>query len=920
MFAGGLAMSVSLSASAQATPDAAPMQRVEITGSSIKRIAAESALPVTTITKEEITRSGVTSVEALMQTITSASTAGATQGSALAGLATYGYSSVSLRGLGDQRTLVLVNGKRLAVFAGSGGAVDINAIPFGAIERVEVLRDGASGVYGSDAVAGVINFILREDYNGLEVNGSYNAPTRSGDGTTQKGGVVFGKGNLAQDGYNFMVSGDFEKGKALFGKDRSFANTGNIDPYKQSAATETGAIQGVFIPGRTVAQNARTTTNPFGYSSSGYGNPKAPDNCADILMFSSGKGGVGGKYNNCKFDTAPFVGLFPEIERTNLVGAFKVQLNSTTQLYADALYAKNKVVESYQPSPAKISFFATDNAFAGSGVDPALIVFPSNPNYVKYITPYLLANGLAGTNGQPVAVTLRTFLAGPRQETDTNTQSRLNIGVKGSVFKDWEYNASLTSNESKTDGQLTDGYYSQVALARILNDPANNWNPYATGGVQDPALTAKLQSAKYTGSTITAKSKSTGVDASITGTLTDLPAGPLQLATGFSGRRDSYKLDVPAILGSGDIAGLGGATPPEDSSRTVRSLFAELNVPILKSLEGNLAVRNDHYSDVGGTTNGKASLRFSPTKTLLFRSSYGTGFRAPTLVELHKPTSVGATEQFIDPKFAADGAVQANAIIGGNPDLKPEKSKQFSLGVVFQPVSQLSVGVDYFNIKIENLIAAPSALSLINAARAGKPLYGPTDVTFAPDGTVDTVNQVARNANGATVAGLDLDLRYKQAFSFAKVTVSLNGTYTDKYDYRTLNGTQSSVGTIVQPDGSPLDIATTGVVVRWKHVLSANFQRGPWSTTVIQNFQSGYRDANDLKDNQHRVSSLTTYDAQVAYTGVKSLTLTGGFRNLFDKNPPLAIGNGSSFQSGYDPTYYDARARTAYVTANYKFF
>jgi iron complex outermembrane receptor protein len=349
-------------------------------------------------------------------------------------------------------------------------------------------------------------------------------------------------------------------------------------------------------------------------------------------------------------------------------------------------------------------------------------------------------------------------------------------------------------------------------------------------------------------------------------------------------------------------------------------VFAELNVPILKTLEGNVAVRNDHYSDVGGTTNGKASLRFNPVQSVLLRASVGSGFRAPTLVELHRPASAGTTEQFIDPQFTADGAVQANSTIGGNPDLKPEKSKQASFGIVFQPVSQISVGVDYFHIKIDNLIAGPSALSLVNAARAGKPLYGPNDVVFAPDGTVDTVDQRLRNANGAVVSGLDVDLRFKQAFSFAKLTVNMNGTYTDKYDYKTLNGTQSSVGTIVQPDGSPLDIAASGVVVRWKHVLSANLQSGPWSGTLIQNYQSGYRDANDLNGDRHDVSSLTTYDAQVAYTGIRNLSLALGVRNLFDKNPPLAIGNGSQFQAGYDATYYDARARTAYVTANYKFF
>ena len=896
----------------------ASLQRVEITGSSIKRVAAESALPVTTMTKDDISKSGVTSVEALLATITSASTAGATQGSALAGLASYGYSSVSLRGLGEQRTLVLVNGKRMATFAGTGSAVDVNSIPLSAIEKVEILRDGASGVYGSDAVAGVVNFILRQDYNGLEATASYDDPTRGGGGTSKKVSILFGKGNLAEDRYNIMLSADYEQASALFGHSRNFAASGNVAPYFQAAATETGAIQGIWIPGQTQAQNARTTTNPYGYSSSGYGNPMAPNNCGDIGMFSSGKGGVGGAFDNCKYDPAGAVGLFPAVDRTNLLGSVKFQVNRDMQLYADALYAQNKVTETYQSSPVKVSFLSSDNAFAGSGVDPALLIFPSNPNYAKYVSPYLQANGLGAMDGKPLAVTLRTFLTGGRQEQDTNTQSRLNIGVKGNI-SDWDYDVGLTSNQSKTEGMLTDGYFSQLGLATILNNPANNWNPFATGGVQDPALTAKLQGIKYVGPTITAESKNTSIDGVVSGTIATLPAGPLQMAAGLTVRHETYQVAVPAILGLGDIAGLGGATPPEDAARTTSSVFAELNVPIVKTLEGNLAARGDRYSDVGSTANGKASLRYTPTSNMLFRGSVGTGFRAPTLVELHKPQTVGTTEQFIDPLHAADGAIQANALIGGNPDLKPEKSKQFGLGMVLQATSNFSIGLDYFNITIDNMIANPSALALVNAVRAGKPLYGANDATFAPDGTVDTVNQTLRNADSVTVSGIDVDLRYKQAFSAGKLTLGLNGTYTDKYDYKTLAGTQHSVGTIVQPDGSPLTIAPSGVVVRWKHNLSMNWATGPWSTTVAQNYTAGYRDANDLNGDQHNVPGFSTYDAQVAYSGVKNLTLTLGARNLFDKNPPLFIGNGTYFGYGFDPTQYDARARTVYFRANYKF-
>ena len=908
---------------AQQTPTPAPteLQRVEITGSSIKRVAAEGALPVTTVTKEDIQRSGVTTVEALIQTITSSSTANSFQGSALAGLATYGISSVSLRGLGDQRTLVLVNGRRLSVFAGTGGGVDVNAIPLSAIDRVEILRDGASALYGSDAVGGVVNFILRSDYKGMEVGASYDDPTRGGGGRTKKANVLIGFGNLSEDRYNAMLSAEVSKGSALFGASRDFAKTGNIAPFIKSAATESGRIEGIWVSGQTAGQNARNaTTNPFGYSSSGYGNPSAPDNCAAINMFSSGKGGVGGKFDNCKFDSGPFVGLFPATEQTNLIGSLKFQITPNLQIFGDALYARNKVTETYQPSPVRVAFLSTDNAFTGSGVDPALLIRPANPAYTSIVTPYLLANGLGALNGQTLAVTARAFLAGPRTEQDINTQTRFVGGVKGN-FADWDYEIALTANQSKTEGGLIDGYFSQLELARTINDPTNNWNPWAAGGVQEAGLTAKLQGAKYVGPTVSGLSKSNSIDAVTSGTIATLPAGPLQLAAGLSVRRDSYKISVPDILGTGDIAGLGGATLPVDASRTVTALFSELNVPILKDLEGNVAVRGDRYSDVGSTQNTKASLRYAATPNLLFRGSAGSGFRAPGLVELHQPQSVQSTEQFTDPAFPADGQIQPNAIRSGNTNLQPEKSKQFALGVGFQPLSSVYVGLDWYQIKIKNLIVVPAALSLVKAARAGTPLYGPSDVTFAPDGTVDTVDQTNRNAASANVEGVDLEVRWKEAFSFGKLSATLNGSYVTKYDYATLNGTQGSVGTIIQPDGSPLDVAGLGVVVRWKHNLAFNWTTGPWSMTLVQNYYRGYHDApNQIDGAPHDVESLTLYDAQVAFTGVKNLTVGLGVKNIFDKNPPLAIGNGSSFQSGYDPTMYDARARTVYVKANYKFF
>lgn len=920
-------------------------QRIEITGSSIKRIDAETALPVTTLTREDIARSGVANVEQLVKSITSVATAGGATGGSLAGLPTYGQSSVSLRGLGDARTLVLVNGRRLAVFAGSnviGGsvaAVDINAIPVAAIARVEVLRDGASSLYGSDAVAGVINFILRSDYNGFEATAYYGAPTRSGGGAIKKGSLVFGTGSLESDRFNVMLAADVERSDPLFGRERDFSRSGVRPPYYTSGATPSGRIEGVWDSTKTFAENSRNaTTNPFGISTSGYGNPAAddpatgtghvgPNNCGAIGMFQSpSKGGVGGAFNNCLYDNAPDVGLFPKNEHVDLVAALKFQFDANAQLYADAMWARTKVDEIYQPSPLRAAFFTTDPLFGSAttnpnNVQPALLIKPGNPNYQSILVPYLNANGLGAMVGQDIAVTSRTFVLGRRQEQDTNTQWRLVTGIKGALL-DWDYDLALSSNQSKSDGKLTDGYYSLLKTAEIIN--GSNWNPWAAPGA-DSALEQQLQAAKYIGPTITASSKVDGVDGTIRGTLTDLPAGPLQGAFGLNSRRERFKVDVPAILGGGDIAGLGGPVVAQDAKRNTNSLFAEFNLPLAKNFEANLSDRWDRYSDVGSTNNGKASVRWSPVPEFLVRGALGTGFRAPSLVELHQQQALSSTEQFIDPAFPADGPIQPDALVGGNPDLKPEKSKQYSIGVVLSPVKSLSVGLDWFHIKIDNMVLRPGALAMVKAARAGGNLFYAGDVQFSNDdpvsGEVLQVDQTLRNIGSATVEGLDVDARWNELFSFGRVSVAFNGTWMSKYDLNNAGITEKSVGTIATPDGTPITIAINGgTVLRWKHTLSGTWSTDDWSATLAQNYSSGYGDVNDLNGNPHHVSAFTSYDAQLSYTGVKNLKLTLGARNLFDKDPPLFIGAGNYFGYGFNPQEYDARGRFVYVSANYKFF
>ena len=422
--------------------------------------------------------SDVTNVEQLVKAISSVATAGSTSGSTLSGLAASGLSSVSLRGLGEARTLVLVNGRRLATFAGSNGstvAVDINAVPLAAIERVEVLRDGASSLYGSDAVAGVINFILRSDYTGLELSAQYGAPTRKGGGEVSKAGIVFGAGSIDKDRFNVMLAANVGKrvnrstgGSATLPSQACGCLSSSPAPHRVGGSKASGPQTPRGTP-LIANSNARDpATNPFGISTSGYGNPTAsdpvtgtgqvgPNSCADINMFQAPtKGGVGNAFNNCLYDPSPDVGLFPKNNHVDVVGAFKFQINPNMTAYADLMWARNKIDLTYQPSPLRAGFFTTDPLFFEpatnpNNVQPALLIRPSNPAYQSVLVPYLTANGLGAIIGQDIAVTSRTFILGGRREIDTNTQTRLVTGLKG-AFGEWDYDVDCRATRASRRG------------------------------------------------------------------------------------------------------------------------------------------------------------------------------------------------------------------------------------------------------------------------------------------------------------------------------------------------------------------------------------------------------------------------------------------------------------------------------------
>ncbi len=919
-------------------PVLAQGQTVEVTGSRIKRIDAETALPVTIITSDDIVRTGVTSVEQLLQQLSATSSIGSTQLSTGAGTSTYGLSDISLRGLGSERTLVLVNGRRVAAFAGGGGAaVNVNSIPLAAIERVEVLKDGASAVYGSDAIAGVINFILTKSYEGFELNGSTSRPTNSGGGDSNRISVVGGFGDIDVDRFNVTLSGSYEKDKALSARDRSFASTGNVLPFITAGATGLGNIQGAWAPGTgsVAGGNWVAGGGQPGYSNSGtfrgYGNPLAASNaCESISMFNAGpvsRGTAvppatapdlpGAQY--CSFDSPPFVALVPERELQTLSANLTFKLSQNHELFGDVLYAKSTVTQEIQPSPVRGDFLTTDALFDTQGVDRALLINPSNPNY-QIAADYLSSIGQGALVGQPLAITSRVFDFGNRTSEDEAKQIRFVAGSRGLAFGQ-DYEVAYSHNESETSGNVIDGYFSQVAYAKFIQG-RNDWNPWSLQ--QTSAFNSALAASgsEYVGGTLEATSKSDVLDATISGTAFQLPGGTSYYAAGFQYRDESYETKPSPALETGDIAGLGGSVPPVSAERSVTSIFGELVVPIVKSLEGNLGLRYDNYDDVGSSTTYKASLRWVPTSWAVVRGSVGTGFRAPTLTDLFAPESLGTSEQFTNP-LTGETNLQVNSRTAGNPNLKPEESTQQSIGIIFQPTDRISASIDWFRIKIDNAINAPSAQFIVSRFAAGDPAFA-DKVKLDANGEIEEITQILDNTGEAEVEGFDLDVRVAQPLGGGRLNVGLNGTYYSKYDQAASKGGEVSrkVGTLVDATGAPVVGAENGgVVLRWKHIFSIGYTWSGWSIVGTQNYAHGYEAGWRVDEERNFMPSLTTYDVAVGYTGIRNLRLTAGFRNILDETPGNVFTPVSNqFQAGYDANNYDPRGRTFFLTAGYKFF
>ncbi|GGC81447.1 TonB-dependent receptor [Undibacterium terreum] len=873
-------VAINSSALAQTSDQNPPVQKVEITGSSIKRIDAETALPVQIIRREDIDKSGVTTAAELLSKI-SASAAGLTDGASFSDISGQrGFNGANLRGIGVSSTLVLLNGRRLANFASPGGnaGVDLNSIPAAAISRVEVLKDGASAIYGTDAIGGVINFITRNDYQGAEISAYY--------GDTQHGGaakdiltVSGGFGSLASDKYNVMAVLDYQNTKSLRSTQRDWIGSA----YQPDINLDVGSSN-------TYPANVRLT-KPSGSATGPRMNPSAPNCNPPATVYAPGSF-VGSKA--CLYDYMHDTEIFPESQRLSLLTRGQLAVSADHTLFAEALHSDTKTT--YRISPLTI----TD------------LNYPLGGQYYP--------NALIPTGQTPLRVSMRLTEAGPRTNEVESKADRLLLGAKG-TSGDWDYDTAINHSVNTVDDNYINGYVkTSVFNSAFLSGKINPFGPSGGDGL------ALLNAAKISDAARHSRGTTDSADIKASRDLFALAGGNAAVALGAEYRREKMTFTPSALLAAGEIRGDGTASA-FSGDRTVKAVYAEFNFPILKNLETQLAVRHDSYDDVGSTTNPKVGLRWNPVKEVVVRASYGTGFRAPSLSDLYGPPRLGQTNGIYNDALgciktaAIDNTnnpdycgLQPDKLQGGTAGLKPEKSKQFSAGMVFEPNRNLTASLDYWRIEKTDVIVAPEGSYFDDPARNAAYIVRDVPDPALPGipGRILSIDSRLRNIGSLKTSGLDLSLDWRlPASSWGKFGITLNGTYVIDYKTQENNGGSEINGVGV--------FANDQVVQRWRHTLTFDYERGPWGATLQQTFYQGYNDQALLPDGSiHRVSSYSLWDLSSSFKWSEALRLRVGIKNLFDTNPPRS-NQVYSFLAGYDPNYTDPRGRYFYTSLNYAF-
>jgi iron complex outermembrane recepter protein len=877
-------------------PAKSEFKRITVTGSNIKRVDVETASPVQIITREEMVRGGATSLNEVLRNI-SANVGGIDENRSNGFSA--GAAGLNLRGLGTQATLVLINGRRLAAYAQpeyQTTFVDLNSVPIGAVERIEVLKDGASAIYGSEAMAGVVNIIMRDSFEGAMIDGSIGESVYK-DGRQVRSSISVGGGSLVEDHFNAYATLDIRQRKSMYiGNRPDYIGTQNWTQWGYKDARSIYSFPGnIYWTDKATGKfTARTLST----------------NCpADRLTPAAVFLGAGATGEYCNFDDLKD-GSFNSAGKTDRIGITSRatwQPNENVTVFAEAMLNQNKAV-------------VTGNLhwIAGQNGQPTPALPITHPQYPKeLIGPD--GKTLAGGNGTVRVRAQFSDFPGQGQDNVTNF-ARYLLGSKGAIST-WDWETAVLVNTSKVTSNNSSG----VLLTPFVNAYKNGTLIF--GGPNNAALFDSVK-------TQSSSDFSSGVyqwDAKLSGEIMSLPAGPLNMASGVEVRKEFLDTNPDPQSVAGELYHQAQSAPGFSNSRNIASLYTELSIPVLKNLEGSFAVRHDRYSDYGSSTTPKLGLKWNLSSALMLRGTVASGFRAPTLVE--NSTDVrNAFTTVLDPErcnaqFKEGCTWQSPYQSGANPDLQPETANSFTLGTVWEPTGWFNATVDLFRIKrmneigvydIDKVLADPARYASDPAVQITRaPLTDVDRAAGATAGTITNIKSLLTNISITELRGMDIDLRGKfNMGEYGQLKPYVNLMYTMSYK------------SAPSPTDDLIEYAGTRGQPEVKAALGMDWKKAAWQLSADVVFIGKMSSKDDFtqpctvgeegyEDLCNGIPSFTTINIGGSYKGFKDWKISAAIQNVLNTTPPFVPYTTRGI--GYYAPLHDATGRYLQLTAEYRF-
>ncbi len=714
---------VAAAAAAGETP--VTLEQEVVTGSRIPRADLEGATPVTVIDRQQIELSGLSTVAEVLR-LSPWNTFGSFR--EVSGSTGQSQAQVSLRGLGAERTLVLIDGRRLPPSPVVGGeAVDLNILPLAAVERIEILREGASAIYGSEAIGGVINIILRRDYEGTEVAGLVERPSQEGADAESVSLVHGGR----YDGGRYLFTLEYHDRDLIWSRDRwwSRADPGN--------GVDFDTTRGLSMLGNTVWSPATWLYEPY----LGLCDPTV---FAGVYQYpnsdpAENEGTV------CAYAYADVAAETNRLERGGGLLRLEHELDETTRFYFRGLLYRVRSFGRFAPAP-------------GGPEDGGLYV--NDPHY-----------------GPDTWLGLRFYPFGPRNDTVVNLQGDALAGIRGRFRDRFDYDLFVRYN--RYEGDYTGRNYLLVEPTR-RHIEAGNYDP------ADPLATPAwvMEEMRTTvGRDMHYDYFNAGITLNGLLSRAALPGGPVSWALGYEYRDEDFADLYDAHSQAGEVIGTAGSSA--EGGRHQWAAYGELLLPLAETLEVTAALRHDRYSDAGGATSPQFKVRWQPRTDLVLRAGWGKGFRAPSMSDLHTAPGWGVEVVRDCPPPYACGAEEVWVLSGGNEALDPERSENWGAGFFWTPLEGLSLELDYYQVEVRDAIQSYSAQALLNLEHAGLPLPEGTEVIRDTAGGISEIHSTLSNVSRLRTRGLDLAVRQQLSLgALGSLELGLAWVHVLAYDYQ----------------------------------------------------------------------------------------------------------------------------------------